>query len=128
VIRHVMPWRSEVCPECAMGVRVCGPEPSGLWTKACQIYLSGFHGHGTLHQIGREGRQSIEFTLCQLVFDRDVAAVDVPRLGQDVAECDQKVRVRIGGALLRKPITRYARRLLRLHLERPTCRRAAEKR
>src|SRR5262245_66159946 len=78
-------------------------------------------------KIGRQTRQSIIVTFRPAVFDKHIAAFDIARFGQALAEDSRQVRIFPRRRAIEKPNHRH-RRLLRARSKRPRGRRAAEKR
>ena len=87
----------------------------------------GDHGHLAADQIGHQRRQAIVLALQPVVLDRHVLAFDVAGFVEAFAERGHKARGGIGRPASDKPDHRQ-RRLLRARRERPSRRRAAEKR
>jgi hypothetical protein len=87
----------------------------------------GNHGHLPMNQISRHRRQPITSALRPAVFDRHVMAIDVTGFAQPFEKGRQLSRVTLGRSGVDKPNHRH-RRLLRPRRERPSDRRAAQKR
>ena len=87
----------------------------------------GDHGHTAADQVSHQRRQAIGLALQPVVLDRHVLAFDVAGFVEAFAERGRKARGDIGRPAVDKPDHRQ-RRLLRACGERPSRRRAAEKR
>src|SRR5262245_43621479 len=53
---------------------------------AAGVLVGGNHAHLTTNEFARQCRQSIVLALCPVVFDRDVAPLDVTRFIEALAE------------------------------------------
>src|SRR5262245_59006771 len=89
--------------------------------------VRGNHGHLAPDQVGCQRRKLIIWAVCQAIFDRHAAAVDIAGLAQPLAARMPTVRVQVKGFAMEEAYHRL-RRLLRMHTEWPCGRRAAEQR